>query len=382
MGTGRTPTGKAHVKAVAQVVENVLLNKADELSGDDLRQRLQMLVTPDTDDKAAQACPAGVWISDVFDTFFVYQDDGVFYRQGYTRDGDTVALDGDPVEVERKTTYEVVKFNENHDERGRFSTGEGGGEAGRSAENARSINEHVAAAKYHLGRADALKGQPGGAEHLAAVSVHSKAATNGGNYTHDKDEPLNTVYSMLAREASIEAHGSEDTGVAGLRGYKNYADAANAADSATHKAGLTNTAEDHDAAADAHKTAAQLATNDKTEGGFQNYKHHMSIAANHMEHADEARTADDPVAHITSTLAQHGINATARGPGAGEHLSGRATHVVEVTHGKTPSDSRVGREGLAAALHLHDAGYGIHGMDTGFKTAAGQASTHIYVSRK
>ena len=42
-----------------------------------------------------------MWIAEVYDSKFIYQDysDNKFYRQKYAKDGDNVALDGEPVEV-------------------------------------------------------------------------------------------------------------------------------------------------------------------------------------------------------------------------------------------------------------------------------------------
>ena len=76
------------------VIENHELKY--ELSHDDIRCALYNLIAAKSEDDYYYT-----WIAEVYDAKFVYQDcrDSKFYRQKYSKDGDNVALDGDPVEV-------------------------------------------------------------------------------------------------------------------------------------------------------------------------------------------------------------------------------------------------------------------------------------------
>ena len=67
-----------------------------ELSHDDIRSALYNLLAATNDDGYYYA-----WIVEVYDNKFIYQDyqENKFYRQGYTKDGDNVALDDNKVEV-------------------------------------------------------------------------------------------------------------------------------------------------------------------------------------------------------------------------------------------------------------------------------------------
>ena len=67
-----------------------------ELSHDDVRYALYNLIAAKSEDDYYYT-----WIAEVYDSKFIYQDcrDNKFYRQKYAKDGDNVALDGDPVEV-------------------------------------------------------------------------------------------------------------------------------------------------------------------------------------------------------------------------------------------------------------------------------------------
>lgn len=67
-----------------------------ELSHDDIRSALYSLLAATSEDKYYYT-----WIIEVYDNKFIYQDyeENKFYRQGYTKDGDTVALDENKVEV-------------------------------------------------------------------------------------------------------------------------------------------------------------------------------------------------------------------------------------------------------------------------------------------
>ena len=85
------------------VEEVVVENDADttfevkyELSHDDIRSALYGLLNASSDDGYYST-----WIVEVFDNKFIYEDynEMKFYRQGYSKDGDSVALDGEAVEV-------------------------------------------------------------------------------------------------------------------------------------------------------------------------------------------------------------------------------------------------------------------------------------------
>ena len=67
-----------------------------ELSHDDIRSALYSLLAATNDDGYYYT-----WIVEVYDNKFIYQDyqENKFYRQGYTKDGDSVALDDNKVEV-------------------------------------------------------------------------------------------------------------------------------------------------------------------------------------------------------------------------------------------------------------------------------------------
>ena len=77
-----------------QPEENFVLKY--ELSHDDVRMALYNLLAATTED--GYYC---TWIVEVYDNKFIYQDcqENKFYRQGYTKDGDNVALDENKVEV-------------------------------------------------------------------------------------------------------------------------------------------------------------------------------------------------------------------------------------------------------------------------------------------
>ena len=67
-----------------------------ELSHDDIRSALYNLLAATNDDGYYFT-----WIIEVYDNKFIYQDyqENKFYRRGYTKDGDNVALDDNKVEV-------------------------------------------------------------------------------------------------------------------------------------------------------------------------------------------------------------------------------------------------------------------------------------------
>ena len=77
-----------------QPEENFVLKY--ELSNDDIRSALYNLLAATTDDGYYFT-----WIIEVYDNKFIYQDyqENKFYRRGYTKDGDSVALDDNKVEV-------------------------------------------------------------------------------------------------------------------------------------------------------------------------------------------------------------------------------------------------------------------------------------------
>lgn len=67
-----------------------------ELSHDDVRYALYNLIAAKSEDDYYYT-----WIAEVYDSKFIYEDyrENKFYRQKYSKDGDNIALDGDPVEV-------------------------------------------------------------------------------------------------------------------------------------------------------------------------------------------------------------------------------------------------------------------------------------------
>ena len=67
-----------------------------ELSHDDIRYALYNLIAAKSDDGYYYT-----WIAEVYDNKFIYEDyrENKFYRQQYTKDGDNVSFDGEPVEV-------------------------------------------------------------------------------------------------------------------------------------------------------------------------------------------------------------------------------------------------------------------------------------------
>lgn len=98
-----------------------------ELSHDDIRYALYNLIAAKSEDDYYYT-----WIAEVYDSKFIYEDyrENKYYRQKYTKDGDNIALDGDPVEVfsewlskaekdaldELKSNYAELKaFKENYD---------------------------------------------------------------------------------------------------------------------------------------------------------------------------------------------------------------------------------------------------------------------------
>lgn len=79
---------------VEETAENFELRY--EISHDDIRSALYSLLGAESEDGYYYT-----WIIEVYDSKFIYQDctDGRYYRRGYSKDGDNVALDEDSVEV-------------------------------------------------------------------------------------------------------------------------------------------------------------------------------------------------------------------------------------------------------------------------------------------
>ena len=98
-----------------------------ELSHDDIRMALYELLSARSENGYYSS-----WIVSVYDNKFIYEDyeEYKFFRQSYSKDGDNIALDGDPVEVfnewlskEEKDALETLKadysalksFKDNYD---------------------------------------------------------------------------------------------------------------------------------------------------------------------------------------------------------------------------------------------------------------------------
>lgn len=86
-----------------------------ELSHDDIRSALYGLLNASSDDGYY-----GTWIIEVFDNKFIYEDynEMKFYRQSYSKDDDSVALEGEAVEVfnewlskDEKDALDALKAN-------------------------------------------------------------------------------------------------------------------------------------------------------------------------------------------------------------------------------------------------------------------------------
>ena len=84
-----------------------------ELSHDDIRMALYELLSARSENGYYSS-----WIVSVYDNKFIYEDyeEYKFFRQGYSKDGDNIALDGEPVEVfnewlskEEKDALETLK---------------------------------------------------------------------------------------------------------------------------------------------------------------------------------------------------------------------------------------------------------------------------------
>ena len=91
---GDEPSDEHAVYVAEPVVETHEIKY--ELSHDDVRYALYNLIAAKSEDDYYYT-----WIAEVYDNKFIYEDfrENKFYRQKYTKDGDNIALDGDPVEV-------------------------------------------------------------------------------------------------------------------------------------------------------------------------------------------------------------------------------------------------------------------------------------------
>jgi hypothetical protein len=88
---GDDPNGDPEVEPVVETHEIKY-----ELSHDDVRYALYNLIAAKSEDDYYYT-----WIAEVYDSKFIYEDyrENKYYRQKYTKDGDNIALDGDPIEV-------------------------------------------------------------------------------------------------------------------------------------------------------------------------------------------------------------------------------------------------------------------------------------------
>lgn len=118
---------EAIVEENDEVVESEKFEIRFELSHDDIRMGLYELL-----DARSETGYYSSWIVSVYDNKFIYEDynEYKFYRQSYSKDGDNLTLDGDPVEVFNewlskdekdaldalKSSYAELKaFKENYD---------------------------------------------------------------------------------------------------------------------------------------------------------------------------------------------------------------------------------------------------------------------------
>lgn len=101
--------GEVEVEVAAEEEETVVENSSEsddgedekfelkyELSHDDIRMALYELLSTRSEDGYYSS-----WIIAVYDNKFIYEDysEYKFYRQSYAKDGDTISLEGDPIEV-------------------------------------------------------------------------------------------------------------------------------------------------------------------------------------------------------------------------------------------------------------------------------------------
>ena len=91
---GESDEGEGEPEGEGQPEDKFVLKY--ELSHDDIRSALYGLLVAESDEDYYYT-----WILEVFDDKFIYQDymENKFYRRGYSKDGDNVALDENKVEV-------------------------------------------------------------------------------------------------------------------------------------------------------------------------------------------------------------------------------------------------------------------------------------------
>ena len=90
------PVETEEVSETEEVVESENFEIKFELSHDDIRMGLYELLSARSDNGYYCA-----WIVEVYDNKFIYEDceEYKFFRQGYSRDGENITLDGEAVEV-------------------------------------------------------------------------------------------------------------------------------------------------------------------------------------------------------------------------------------------------------------------------------------------
>ena len=91
------------------ILDRALVMVENELSHSELFERLNVALRKSCGgSKGDPAAISASWVTDVFDTYFIYSKDGKLYKQQYVNSGDNVSLKGTPVEVKRITVYEPV----------------------------------------------------------------------------------------------------------------------------------------------------------------------------------------------------------------------------------------------------------------------------------
>jgi len=87
---------EAEVEEADEVIESENFEIRFELSHDDIRMALYELLSARSENGYYSS-----WIVSVYDNKFIYEDyeEYKFFRQSYSKDGDNIALDGEPVEV-------------------------------------------------------------------------------------------------------------------------------------------------------------------------------------------------------------------------------------------------------------------------------------------
>ncbi len=104
-GLLRNQSGEANY--TQQVLARAMEIVQNEMSQSDTRRKLEELVRPKG--KSDGSVPmAGPWIDEVFETFFVYQNNSKTYSQGFTQTGEQFELVGSPQEVTRVTQYKTA----------------------------------------------------------------------------------------------------------------------------------------------------------------------------------------------------------------------------------------------------------------------------------